>query len=158
MPPHFSPRIDIYAFSRSDPADVYDITGQILMALIRICALSCSSHILSEVSETCDDVIFLNHGEVLKIGNMGEITRSFNTNAVKIEFVKNVDDDILSRLRELKYDIMDSSGRTVTINYSGDEQERAQILINAIKICPVISYTSAGSDLEKAYISILGEK
>ncbi|KPV47634.1 multidrug ABC transporter ATPase [Acidiplasma aeolicum] len=117
-----------------------------------------SSHILSEVSETCDDVIFLNHGKVLKIGNMGEITRSFNTNAVKIEFVKNVDNDILSRLRELKYDIMDSSGRTVTINYSGDEQERAQILINAIKICPVISYTSAGSDLEKAYISILGEK
>jgi hypothetical protein len=43
VPPHFSPRIDIYAFSRSDPADVYDITGQILMALIRICALSCSS-------------------------------------------------------------------------------------------------------------------
>ncbi len=116
-----------------------------------------SSHILSEVSETCDDVIFLNKGKVLKSGKVDEITREFNTNAVKIEFIKNIDDNMLKQLKS-NYNIINVKDRTATIKYSGKEDERASILKSAMEIAPVISYESSGSDLEEAYISILGEK
>ncbi len=116
-----------------------------------------SSHILTEVSETCDDVIFLNRGKVLKSGKVDEITREFNTNAVKIEFIKDIDSNMLKQLKS-NYSIIGVKDRTATIKYSGKEDERADILKNVMNIAPVISYESSGSDLEEAYISILGEK
>ena len=117
-----------------------------------------SSHILSEVAETCDDVIFINNGKILKQGNIGIISKEFNTNAVSVEFIKNVDDNIKKSVESLSHEIINIKGKTVVLKYSGDDNERADILKEVIKICPVLSYSTYGSDLESAYISILGEK
>ena len=117
-----------------------------------------SSHMLSEVAETCDDVIFINKGKILKQGNIDTISKEFNTNAVSVEFIKNVDDNIKKSVESLSYEIIDIKDKTVVLKYSGDDNERANILKDAIKICPVLSYSTYGSDLESAYISILGEE
>jgi ABC-2 type transport system ATP-binding protein len=117
-----------------------------------------SSHILSEVTETCDDVIFINHGKILKQGKMEDIMQEFNTNAVSIEFLNPLNDDIIKNLQSVGSGVLKTDGKYAVIKFSGKEDERAQILENAIKLAPVISYTSYGSDLESAYISILGEK
>ncbi len=117
-----------------------------------------SSHILSEVAETCDDVIFINNGKILKQGNIDIISKEFNTNAVSVEFIKNVDDNIKKSVESLNHEIINIKDKTVVLKYSGDDNERADILNEAIKICPVLSYSTYGSDLESAYISILGEK
>ncbi|WP_337859949.1 ABC transporter ATP-binding protein [Ferroplasma sp.] len=117
-----------------------------------------SSHILSEVQETCDDVVFINHGKILKQGKMNEISQEFNTNAVSIEFLKPVNDTIVKNLESTGTGILKAEGKNVVLKFSGKEEDRAKILENAIKLAPVISYTSYGSDLESAYLSILGEK
>jgi len=117
-----------------------------------------SSHILSEVSETCDDVIFINHGKILKQGKIDEIAQEFNTNAVSIEFLKPLDNNMIKNIRSLGSGVLKTDGKYAVIKFSGKEDERAQILENAIKLAPIISYTSYGSDLESAYMSILGEK
>lgn len=117
-----------------------------------------SSHILSEVSETCDDVVFINHGKILKQGKIEEISREFNTSAVSVEFLKPIDESMVRQLEAVGSGVLKAEGRTAVIKFSGKETDRAQILQNVIKIAPVISYTSYGSDLESAYISILGEK
>ena len=117
-----------------------------------------SSHILSEVSETCDDVIFINHGKILKQGKIEEISQEFNTSAVSVEFLKPVDDSMVKQLDTIGSGVLKTEGRTAVIKFSGKESDRAEILQDVIKLAPVISYTSYGSDLEYAYISILGEK
>ena len=117
-----------------------------------------SSHILSEVSETCDDVVFINHGKILKQGKIEEISQEFNTSAVSIEFLKPIDDSMIKQLSSIGSGILKTDGRTAVIKFSGKEAERATILQDAIKVAPVIAYSSYGSDLESAYISILGEK
>ena len=117
-----------------------------------------SSHILSEVSETCDDVVFINHGKILKQGKIEEISQEFNTSAVSVEFLKPVDNSMIKQLELIGSGILKTDGRTAVIKFSGKESDRAEILQDVIKLAPVISYTSYGSDLESAYISILGEK
>ncbi len=117
-----------------------------------------SSHILSEVSETCDDVIFINNGRILKQGKMNIISKEFNTNAISIEFIKPVDNAIRKSIESLSHEIISIDNRIVILKYSGDENERAKLLKDLINIAPVISYNTYGSDLESAYISILGEK
>jgi len=117
-----------------------------------------SSHILSEVTETCDDVIFINHGKILKQGKMEDVVKEFNTNAVSIEFLNPLNDGIIKNLQSIGSGVLKTDGKYAVIKFSGKEDERAQILEKAIKIAPVISYTSYGSDLESAYISILGER
>jgi len=117
-----------------------------------------SSHILSEVSETCDDVIFINHGKILKQGNMNIISKEFNTNAVSIEFIKPVDNTIKKSIESLGNEVISIDNKIVVLKYSGDENERAKLLKELINIAPVISYNTYGSDLESAYISILGEE
>jgi ABC-2 type transport system ATP-binding protein len=117
-----------------------------------------SSHILSEVAETCDEVIFINHGKILKQGKIDEISRQFNSNAVSIEFLKPIDDGVRKNLETIGNGLIKVDGRNAVVKFSGGEEERAKILENALKIAPIISYTSYGSDLESAYMSILGEK
>ncbi len=117
-----------------------------------------SSHILSEVAETCDDVIFINHGKILKQGKMSQISDEFNTHAVSIEFLKPMGNDIIKNLQSIGSGLIKAEGKNAVIKFSGKEEERAQILESAIKLSPIVSYTSYGSDLESAYISILGEK
>ncbi len=117
-----------------------------------------SSHILSEVSETCDDVVFINHGKILKQGKIDEISQEFNTSAVSVEFLKPVDDSMIKQLGSIGSGLLKTDGRTAVIKFSGKEADRAAILQDVIKLAPVISYSSYGSDLESAYISILGEK
>ncbi len=117
-----------------------------------------SSHILSEVAETCDDAVFINHGKILKQGKIGEVSQEFNTNAVSIEFLRPVDDNIIKNLQSIGNGLVRAEGRTAVIKFSGSEVDRAKILEDAVKLAPIISYTSYGSDLESAYLSILGEK
>ncbi len=117
-----------------------------------------SSHILSEVSETCDDVIFLNKGKILKQGNIDIISREFNTNAVSVEFIKPIDDAIKRSIESLNHEIISINNKIAVLKYSGDNDDRADLLKGLIKISPVVSYSTYGSDLESAYISILGEK
>ncbi len=117
-----------------------------------------SSHILSEVSETCDDVVFINHGKILKQGKIEEISQEFNTSAVSVEFLKPVDESLVKQLETIGSGVLKTDGRTAVIKFSGKESDRAEILQDVIKLAPVISYSSYGSDLESAYISILGEK
>ncbi|MEM0139756.1 MAG: ABC transporter ATP-binding protein [Ferroplasma sp.] len=117
-----------------------------------------SSHILSEVSETCDDVIFINKGKILKQGKMDVIAKEFTATAVSVEFLKPVDDSIKKSISALGNDIINIEGRTAVIKYSGKEPDRSALLEKLVKISPIITYTSYGSDLESAYLSILGEK
>ncbi|EQD62413.1 ABC-type multidrug transport system, ATPase component, partial [mine drainage metagenome] len=49
-----------------------------------------SSHLLGEVSETCDDVVFLNHGKVLRQSRVSEFAAWRNSGRVEVEFLNAV--------------------------------------------------------------------
>lgn len=114
-----------------------------------------SSHLLSEVSEVCDEVIFINHGRILAKDNVANISREFRAKAVIVEFLDPVDDRIISAIKGMGLEVQKNNGNSVIIPYDGSNEVRAEILRKLIAVGRVIRYDSVGSELEEAYISIL---
>ncbi len=114
-----------------------------------------SSHLLSEVAEVCDEVIFINHGKILARDNVANISREFRAKAVIVEFLDPVDEKLISAIKSMGLDIEKNNGNSVIIRYDGSNDQRAEILKKLINVGNVIRYDSVGSELEEAYISIL---
>ncbi|CAC11237.1 gliding motility protein related [Thermoplasma acidophilum] len=114
-----------------------------------------SSHLLSEVSEVCDEVIFINHGRILARDKVANISREFRAKAVIVEFLDPVDDKIISTIKGMGLEVQKNNGNSVIIAYDGNNEARAEILRKLIEVGRVIRYDSVGSELEEAYISIL---
>ncbi len=115
-----------------------------------------SSHLLSEVAEICDDVIFIGKGKILARENVADISGKFQTSQVEIEFLGADLTGVVKSLENMGYNVTISNGSKIRIKFSGKDEERAKILADAMKLAPVISFVSVGSALEDAYISILG--
>ncbi len=116
-----------------------------------------SSHLLSEVSEVCDQVIFINHGKILAMDKVENISRKFRSKEVIVEFDRNVDEGLLAKINKLGFDAKISNGNSVTISYDGSNEQRVDILKKLINIAGIIRYDAVGSELEEAYISILSD-
>ncbi|SMD30636.1 ABC transporter ATP-binding protein [Picrophilus oshimae] len=114
-----------------------------------------SSHLLSEVSETCDYVVFINNGSIKASGNIDEISSSFNIKKVIARFIENVDDMMIDKIKNAGYNVSSYDKNSVIIDFDGSDASRARILSDLVKIGNVIYYDVVGSQLEEAYISIL---
>ncbi|KAA8922334.1 ABC transporter ATP-binding protein [Thermoplasma sp.] len=114
-----------------------------------------SSHLLSEVSEVCDEVIFINHGRILAKDKVSNISREFRTKAVVVEFLDQVDERTISAIKAIGLDPQINGRNSVVIPYDGSNEERAEILQKLVGVGKIIRYDSVGSGLEEAYISIL---
>ncbi|AAT43057.1 ABC transporter ATP-binding protein [Picrophilus oshimae] len=114
-----------------------------------------SSHLLSEVSETCDYVVFINNGSIKASGNIDEISSSFNIKKVIARFIENVDDMLIDKIKKAGYNVSSYDKNSVIIDFDGSDASRARILSDLVKIGNVIYYDVVGSQLEEAYISIL---
>ncbi|BAB59308.1 ABC transport system ATP-binding protein [Thermoplasma volcanium GSS1] len=116
-----------------------------------------SSHLLSEVSEVCDDVIFINHGKILATDKVSNLSNQFRSKKLIAETLQPITDDIIAKIKKAGIDAEKSGENSLVISYDGSNERRADILKKLVDIAPVISYESAGSELEQAYISILSE-
>jgi ABC-2 type transport system ATP-binding protein len=62
-----------------DPIGIRDARDWILQARARGCAVLVSSHLLSEVEQTCDRIAIINEGEVVACGRLEEIVQGGET-------------------------------------------------------------------------------
>ncbi|MGP6219744.1 ABC transporter ATP-binding protein [Caldiplasma sukawensis] len=117
-----------------------------------------SSHLLPEVTETCDEVIMLNHGKLVLRDTTKNIQSKFGNKEVEIKFLKEIDEAELKReLGELVSNVEHIEGNTYLCSYNGEIEVRAEILEKALRIGKIYAFQDHGSSLEDAFISLLKE-
>ena len=120
-----------------------------------------SSHILSEVSEICDEVAMIDHGKLVVYDTISNVTSKFSggENAVEVGLQRPVDTIVLSQQIASLSGVVSAEqkdGKNLTIRFSGglDVQERLLSDLVQMKI-GVVSYKPASSELEDVYLKLI---
>lgn len=114
-----------------------------------------SSHLMQEVTEICDQVIFINQGQIVLRDTVENLADRFQTRSVDAEFATPMPIDRIRSLGPLVKDVTVVGERRFRILFDGSVSARAEILAGLVKLGPVLSYTSASLVLEDAYLSLM---
>ena len=120
-----------------------------------------SSHILSEVSDVCDEVAMIDHGKLIVYDTLSNVTAKFSggNNVVEVGLARPIDDNILTQTitalpSVVKAEKTDDKNLKIIFNGGLDVQER--ILNDIVKLdIGVISYKAASSELEEVYLKLI---
>ena len=122
-----------------------------------------SSHILSEVNETCDEVMIISHGKMVERGTPAELEAKFSTGAKIKLSVLGTEGQVrgaLSGIDNVKsitiLDEKDSDGAVVAeVDVSGDEDVRVMISKAFANLgLPVLSMTKETKTLEDVFLEV----
>jgi ABC-2 type transport system ATP-binding protein len=120
-----------------------------------------SSHLLSEVSDVCDEVAIIDHGKLLVYDKISNVTSmvSGGESIVEVGILNFIDKDLLNRVsKKLQY--IDKAEKidqnTFRIQFSGGLETQERLLNDLVKLkIGIISYKPASSALEGAYMSLI---
>jgi ABC-2 type transport system ATP-binding protein len=119
-----------------------------------------SSHILSEVSEVCDEVAMIDHGKLVVYDTITNVTAkvSGGESIIEIGFKQPVDPALTERVSEIP-GITATERKNDTglrIRFTGGLDVQENILANIVRMnVGVISYRPAGSALEDVYLNLI---
>jgi ABC-2 type transport system ATP-binding protein len=120
-----------------------------------------SSHILSEVSDVCDEVAMIDHGKLIVYNTIANVTSKFSggNNIVEVGLARPIDSTILSKTIPSLPSVVNAEkvdDRNLKITFGGglDAQERLLNEIVGLNI-GVVSYKVASSELEDAYLKLI---
>lgn len=115
-----------------------------------------SSHLLYEVTQVCDQVMFINHGKIVESGPIGEISRRFTSKALRVEFDQAVDERTLNELCEnnLVLSYSREADRIYVLNFDGKEETRRAI-VDEMHRQGIRSLQDAQLSLEQAYMDLM---
>ena len=114
-----------------------------------------SSHLMQEVTEICDQVIFINEGQIVLRDSVENVANRFQTRAVDVEFATPVMADRIRGLGAQVGEVRVVGERRFRISFDGQPTTRAEILRGLVGLGPVLSYQSASLALEDAYLSLI---
>jgi ABC-2 type transport system ATP-binding protein len=120
-----------------------------------------SSHLLSEVSDVCDEVAIIDHGKLIIYDTLSNVTAkvSGGENVVEVELRSAVDAELIKKIVTNIPGIgkaEKSDGTTFRINFTGGLDAQERILGDLVKMkIGIVSYRPASSALEEAYLSLV---
>jgi len=120
-----------------------------------------SSHLLSEVSEVCDEVAMIDHGKLLVYDKISNITAKFGggKNIVEVGLQRPVDDKILTKTVASLPGVVSvdkKDDRNLTITFTPGEDAQEKLLIDLVRLnIGVISYRPSSTELEDAYLKLV---
>jgi ABC-2 type transport system ATP-binding protein len=114
-----------------------------------------SSHLMQEVTEICDQVIFINGGQILLRDTVENVATRFQSRAVDVEFATPVMIDRIRALGPMVHDVAVVAERRFRITFDGSNSARSEIIAGLVKLGPVLTYQNASLVLEEAYLSLM---
>ncbi len=119
-----------------------------------------SSHLLGEVAEVCDTVVFLNKGKVVSSDSIESIGRGMQHGVVDVKFLKPLSQEETEKLRAIELiRSVDVKDNTAQLGYDGKPESSVLILRRLVSSnLDVVSYHVEGSGLEDYYVSVMSEE
>ena len=143
-----------------DPEGIKEVRELIKTLKEKDITIFLSSHLLQEVSMTCDKVIFLFKGKIMAYKDVEEIVEGTQNKKISVEFLNPLskkDKKILSSITGIKKVKID--GNIANLYNSGNKEDRAEILSKLVhEGYKITTYSCGKQDLEDFYISLLEGK
>jgi len=138
-----------------DPAESVVFRNMILQ-LKKDRTVFLSSHLLYEVTQVCDSVLFINKGKIIESGTVEELSRKFVSRAVRIELSGPIDESKLKALqgRGLISGFQMESDRAFTLDFDGKEETR-KALVDEFYPLGLRTIQDAKLGLEQAYLDLV---
>ena len=143
-----------------DPRGMSEVRGIIKSLKGKSRLVFMSSHILSEVSEVCDEVAMIDHGKLVVYDTIANVTAKFSggENIVEVGFKQDFDATLISRVSQIQG--VTSAERIDNTNlrmiFTGGVASQESILASMVRMnLGVISYKSGASALEDAYLNLI---
>jgi ABC-2 type transport system ATP-binding protein len=120
-----------------------------------------SSHILSEVSDICDEVAMIDHGKLIVYDTISNVTErvSDGENMVEVGLHRPIDAEIVTKTITTLPGVVSTEKKDDTnlrIWFSGGLEVQERILSDLVRLnIGVISYRLASSELEDAYLKLV---
>jgi ABC-2 type transport system ATP-binding protein len=120
-----------------------------------------SSHILSEVSEVCDEVAMIDHGKLVVYDTISNVSAkvSGGGNIVEVGLQRAIDSELVTRKIATLANVVTAEikdDKTLRINFSGGLDVQERVLSDLVRMnIGVISYRPASSELEDAYLKLI---
>ena len=118
-----------------------------------------SSHLLSEVSDVCDEVAMIDHGKLIVYDTLPNVISKFSkgANLVEVGLRKPIENAALKAIEAIQGVIeVTAKNSTLQIRFSDglETQEKIFVAIANMNI-GAISYKPSGSELEDVYLNLI---
>ncbi len=118
-----------------------------------------SSHLLQEVTDTCENVLFINNGKLLLQDSTRNIESRFNSKSLKVDFLNTVNmNNLKEALDGFASSVEPQTEKSAIIYFDGDLSNRVKILKAVQTVGDVITFSEYGSSLEEAFVNLIDEK
>jgi ABC-2 type transport system ATP-binding protein len=144
-----------------DPRGVSEVRDIVKSLKSRERLIFMSSHILSEVSDVCDEVAMIDHGKLIVYDTISNVTSKFSggENMVQVGLVRSIDARLVNKNIANLPGVVSAEqkdDRTLAIRFSGGVDVQERILSDLVKLnIGVISYRPASSELEEVYLKLI---
>jgi ABC-type multidrug transport system ATPase subunit len=143
-----------------DPKGIIEIRGLIRQFSSEGMTVFLSSHLLSEVAEVCDSVIFLDKGKVVSADSVEGIEQRADHGVITVRFLHPLTGREVEEVKAI--DLVrgvDVKNRTVRLRYDGKPESSVQILRKLVSLnLDVVSYATEGVGLEEYYVSVMSDE
>jgi ABC-2 type transport system ATP-binding protein len=138
-----------------DPAESV-IFRNMIMQLKKDRTVFLSSHLLYEVTQVCDSVLFINKGKIVESGTVQEISKKFASKSLRVEFSVPVDESRVRALQErgLLTGYGKENDKLYALDFDGKEETR-QAIVDEVYRLGLRSIQDAQLSLEQAYLDLV---
>lgn len=125
------------------------------------CTIIWSTHILSDVEATCDEIIVINKGHIIAHGSHKEITQQIHGHKTMRIYVKTPNDSFLQALQKLKGVVnvaVHGQNQSYSIQYSDKDVTDLALETALAHRVGVVKVESDSQDLEGLFLELTNRK
>jgi len=121
-----------------------------------------SSHLLSEVSDVCDEVAMIDHGKLIVYDKLPNVIAKFSkgANIVEVGLRSPIDATAFRTIKSIQsvIEVNTTDNSRLQIRFSGGIETQERILAEIVNMrIGVISYRPSDSELESVYLNLITE-
>ena len=143
-----------------DPKGIRDIRELMRYFNSQGMTIFLSSHLLSEVAEVCQKIIFLDKGKVTAFETVEDIFNKKQSTEITVKLLESLSEEEVNKLSSIEQiKGVKVENDIVRINFDGKPETSHQILSRMISLdYKIVTYNIEATELEDYYISIMGDE
>jgi ABC-2 type transport system ATP-binding protein len=143
-----------------DPKGIKDIRDMLKGFKVKGMTIFLSSHLLNEVRDTCDRIIFLDNHKIVTEGTTEEIMSRIKIDTIEVEFLDKLSDVDIKKIKDITEIIsFEKENGFYKIKFDGKPETSNKILTRLTKKnFKIVSFATKKADLESFYVSIMNDE